>query len=655
MISISYNAIRKLNNPQRTFSFLWTSNPVKDPNPNTNNFYFDINLTGGEAEYNLSNFGLSGYGDIGDFPIIGNWDGDGDDNIGIYRPSTKQFFFKSNIPEIIETDTYTYIRSITCQSVEPDPYNPIGETSQFFNSDKYVYSWIHLENVYNILLIIWEWYKPNGNLFAGYGHFTDDPADSGYEYWGWYKDWSLIGIQNSTDYGQWHIDISIDGDRVSTLYFTLNPPPNDPPHTPTNIWPSNGFIDVITTPILTWQGGDPNPSNTVTYDVYFSTNSDPSTLVSSNQTQTTYNPGSLNHLTTYYWKIVARDNLGAETTGPVWHFTTVRAPITIYVPTDYPTIQEAIDVSIKEDTLQVSAGTYIENIDFKNRAITLKSESGPTETTIQGTGTSHVVIGATGSTIQGFTITGGWVGIIANLATMTIRGNIITGNLSGIDIHHYRKPLIENNLIYKNTYHGIVSSVYSAPTIINNTIAFNGNYGIISATSTGLVANNIIFSNGSNGIYCTMPDFLPEIRYNNVYGNQMGDYSGCVPGEEDISEDPLFINPDNNDFHLQPTSLCIDAGTNEDAPDTDFEGNLRPIDGDNDGQAITDMGAYEILPGDLDGDDDVDRDDLNIVLSHRNQPSSTCPVCDLDGDSMITVLDARKLVLLCTCPRCICP
>ncbi len=60
------------------------------------------------------------------------------------------------------------------------------------------------------------------------------------------------------------------------------------------------------------------------------------------------------------------------------------------------------------------------------------------------------------------------------------------------------------------------------------------------------------------------------------------------------------------------------------------------------------------IPGDVDGDNDVDREDLNILLSYRNQPASVCPECDLDGDGIITVLDARKLVLLCTRPRCAC-
>ena len=59
------------------------------------------------------------------------------------------------------------------------------------------------------------------------------------------------------------------------------------------------------------------------------------------------------------------------------------------------------------------------------------------------------------------------------------------------------------------------------------------------------------------------------------------------------------------------------------------------------------------VPGDLDSDCDVDRLDLNILLAGRNTPAAgDDDPRDLDGDGMITVLDARKLVLLCTQPRC---
>lgn len=57
--------------------------------------------------------------------------------------------------------------------------------------------------------------------------------------------------------------------------------------------------------------------------------------------------------------------------------------------------------------------------------------------------------------------------------------------------------------------------------------------------------------------------------------------------------------------------------------------------------------------GDIDGDGDVDRDDVNIVVAARNTPASgPNDLRDLDGNLRIDVLDARRLTALCTRPRC---
>ncbi len=95
---------------------------------------------------------------------------------------------------------------------------------------------------------------------------------------------------------------------------------NHPPYTPNTPSPANGTIDVPLNKTLSWLGGDPDPGNTVTYDVYFGTATNPPLLVH-NQTALTYAP-TLAFNTIYYWKIVAWDNHNSRTAGPIWHFTT---------------------------------------------------------------------------------------------------------------------------------------------------------------------------------------------------------------------------------------------------------------------------------------------------------------------------------------------
>lgn len=59
-------------------------------------------------------------------------------------------------------------------------------------------------------------------------------------------------------------------------------------------------------------------------------------------------------------------------------------------------------------------------------------------------------------------------------------------------------------------------------------------------------------------------------------------------GAGNISSDPLFVNFTNNNFHLQSTSPCINAGANGSVQTTtDLDGTPRIMDG------VVDMGAYE--------------------------------------------------------------
>jgi len=101
---------------------------------------------------------------------------------------------------------------------------------------------------------------------------------------------------------------------------------NYPPYPPTNPNPSNGATAQPLNLTMTWTCTDPD-GDPLTYDVYFGTSTNPP-LVSSNQSNTSFNPGNLNTNTTYYWKIVAKDNQGHSTSGSLWNFATTIVDVT---------------------------------------------------------------------------------------------------------------------------------------------------------------------------------------------------------------------------------------------------------------------------------------------------------------------------------------
>jgi hypothetical protein len=221
------------------------------------------------------------------------------------------------------------------------------------------------------------------------------------------------------------------------------------------------------------------------------------------------------------------------------------------VPSDQPTIQSAIDVATDGERVLVAPGTYSENINFGGKAITVRSESGPEVTIIDGGNADSVVSFTSGegrnSVLNGFTLQNGKKGgpdlipggggIRIEGSSPTITNNVIRNNQAcsggGIQISS-GSPLIQRNTITGNRNSGCIEisvgggiSISAGSTfaeildnVISDNIGFDGG-GIYLASTGTFVKGNIIKGNhashGGGGIYIIADALVVQ---NLITGNQ---------------------------------------------------------------------------------------------------------------------------------------
>ena len=100
---------------------------------------------------------------------------------------------------------------------------------------------------------------------------------------------------------------------------------------------------------------------------------------------------------------------------------------------------------------------------------------------------------------------------------------------------------------------------------------------------------------------------------------------------------PQLIDPASENFRLSYGSPCIDAGNDADAVgDTDLDGNARIVDGDTDGAATVDMGAYEYDRSIYDRDGMTDVAEF-VADTNPTNPASLFEITSIEATNSIAV------------------
>lgn len=220
------------------------------------------------------------------------------------------------------------------------------------------------------------------------------------------------------------------------------------------------------------------------------------------------------------------------------------AEITLVVPTQYATIQTALDAAAaltaqnngNSYSVLVEPGEYPEYLTLKSGIPLRGKETARTFLTGGGSGTIITAYGVTNAIVRNFTFINASIGILIQAnASITISNNVFQLGLgSGIV--------------------AIQEQGSASTTVVNNTFYQNGT-GV--SRDADIIIKNNIFS--SNTLATNQFSIANNTTYNCFFANTDAGPAGPTPTTNVIT-DPLFVKPANRDFHLKQNSPALNAG-----------------------------------------------------------------------------------------------
>lgn len=212
----------------------------------------------------------------------------------------------------------------------------------------------------------------------------------------------------------------------------------------------------------------------------------------------------------------------------------------------FRTVARALSTAVSRDIVIVVPGLYRENVTIPD-GVVLRSPKVGAAILHGGAGRSGgnpTVTTGNGSELSGFTITGGYDGVMCRGSSPTIRRNVIRGNYGdgGVICLDGCRAMIENNTVLGQ---------------LGNTTN-NLGIGIYVENATPTLRNNIVTGNdiGYAPYLAT-----PVESYNLIGGNRRDFGYSAAPGTGTLTPaDPGFLAPDLDDYRLAAGSPARDAG-----------------------------------------------------------------------------------------------